>query len=225
MSCVRVTVGQEFRSMFTFHSRTFIFAAMDTTSNALSRTLNVLATHPEVQDKLRQEILNALEKSGGGFSYEELVSLPLLDAVCRETLRLYVCWLCLIFSPTPNVHTWQLPTRRASAPHVCIPSWQAPRLTQDLNFSAQKDTIVPLLTPTTGIDGREMHQIVVPKGTTVIISIINFNQDPTLWGPDSYEWKPERWLSPLPDTITEAPAPGVYSHMWVPLLCCQPHSW
>jgi len=77
--------------MFTFHSRTFIFAAMDTTSNALSRTLNVLATHPEVQDKLRQEILNALEKSGGGFSYEELVSLPLLDAVCRETLRLYVC--------------------------------------------------------------------------------------------------------------------------------------
>jgi cytochrome P450 len=66
-----------------------MFAATDTTSNVLSRILNVLATHPEVQDKLRQEILDAFEKTGGrDFSYEELVSLPLLDAVCRETLRL-----------------------------------------------------------------------------------------------------------------------------------------
>jgi cytochrome P450 len=62
---------------------------MDTTSNALSRTLSLLATHPEVQDTLRQEILDTLEKNGGqDFSYEELVSLPFLDAVCRETLRL-----------------------------------------------------------------------------------------------------------------------------------------
>jgi len=65
---------------------------MDTTSSALSRTLSVLADHPEVQYKLQREILNALEKNGGqDFSYDELASLPLLDAVCRETLRLYVC--------------------------------------------------------------------------------------------------------------------------------------
>jgi len=87
------------------------------------------------------------------------------------------------------------------------------RLTQVHISSAQKDAIVPLSTPITGIDGREMHNIVVPKGTTVIISIINYNRDPALWGPDSYEWKPERWLSPLPDTITQVPSPGVYSHM------------
>ena len=70
--------------MFTFFTRTLIFAAMDTTSNALSRTLSLLATHQEVQDKLRHEILDAFENNEG--SYEELVSLPLLDAVCRETL-------------------------------------------------------------------------------------------------------------------------------------------
>jgi len=64
---------------------------MDTTSSALSRTLSILATHPEVQDKLQKEILDALEKNGGrDFSHDELTSLPLLDAVCRETLRLYV---------------------------------------------------------------------------------------------------------------------------------------
>lgn len=64
---------------------------MDTTSSALSRILSILAIHPEVQDRVRQEILDALEKNEGrDLSYDELVSLPLLDAVCRETLRLWV---------------------------------------------------------------------------------------------------------------------------------------
>jgi cytochrome P450 len=62
---------------------------MDTTSNALSRILDFLAAHPEVQEKLRQEIIDGLENNAGhDFSYDELVSLPFLDAVCRETLRL-----------------------------------------------------------------------------------------------------------------------------------------
>ena len=86
-------------------------------------------------------------------------------------------------------------------------------LTQDHNLRARKNAIVPLYTPITGIDGREMHKIVVPKNTTVIVSIINYNRDPELWGPDSHEWKPERWLSLLPDTITEAPVTGIYSHL------------
>ena len=62
---------------------------MDTTSNALSRILHLLATYPEVQDKLRQEIMDALcNNHGQDFSYDELGSLSFLDAVCRETLRL-----------------------------------------------------------------------------------------------------------------------------------------
>ena len=64
---------------------------MDTTSNALSRILSVLAAHPTMQDKVRQEILDRLEKNEGhDFTYDDLVSLPVLDAVCRETLRLWV---------------------------------------------------------------------------------------------------------------------------------------
>ena len=61
---------------------------MDTTSNALSMILSLLAEHPEVQDKLREEILQA--SKGEDLDYDSLVSLPYLDAVCRETLRLYV---------------------------------------------------------------------------------------------------------------------------------------
>lgn len=67
---------------------TLTFAAMDTTSNALSLTLWRLAQHPEVQTKLRQEILDAQDARGGvDVAYDDLVALPYLDAVCRETLR------------------------------------------------------------------------------------------------------------------------------------------
>ena len=59
---------------------------MDTTSGALARVLHLLSTHADVQSKLRQEIVNA--RSRGNLDYDELVGLPYLDAVCRETLRL-----------------------------------------------------------------------------------------------------------------------------------------
>ena len=61
---------------------------MDTTSNALSIILELLAEHPDVQGKLRKEILEA--SCGEDLGYDSLVSLPYLDAVCRETLRLQV---------------------------------------------------------------------------------------------------------------------------------------
>jgi cytochrome P450 len=62
---------------------------MDTTSNTLSRTLHLLAQNVVVQDKLREEIRDAYERCGGGrLTYDDLISLPYLDAVCRETLRL-----------------------------------------------------------------------------------------------------------------------------------------
>jgi len=67
--------------------RTLIFTAMDTTSGALSRILSLLSTHQDVQDKLRQEIAEA--RKSGDLSYDELVALPYLEAVCRETLRVY----------------------------------------------------------------------------------------------------------------------------------------
>ena len=66
----------------------FILAGLDTTSNALSRILTVLSQHPEHQQKLREELLNA--QAAKGLSYDDLNRLPILDATIRETLRLYV---------------------------------------------------------------------------------------------------------------------------------------
>lgn len=60
-----------------------------------------------------------------------------------------------------------------------------------------------------------MSEILVPKGTMVIPGVLGSNINKTLWGEDALEWKPERWLSPLPSAVTDAPIPGVYSHLYV----------
>ena len=70
-------------------SRTFILAGMDTTSNALSRILHLLAQNPSVQDKLRNELQTATAGGTADLDYDGLMNLPYLDAVCRETLRVY----------------------------------------------------------------------------------------------------------------------------------------
>ncbi|KAF8956301.1 cytochrome P450 [Flammula alnicola] len=151
---------------------TLIFGAMDTTSSALTRLLYLLATHQDVQDKLRKEIKEAKEVEGGDLPYDKLVSLPYLDAICRETLRLYV-----------------------------------------LSFPARQDVVLPLSNPIKGLDGQEIQEIFIPKNTNIIIGIMASNRNPELWGPDVLEWKPERWLEPLPETVIRAHLPGIYSHL------------
>ncbi len=70
---------------------------MDTTSNALSITLMLLGERPDVQQKLREEILGTFDDQDN-LDYDKLVALPYLDAVCRETLRLCVAPVIHLFA-------------------------------------------------------------------------------------------------------------------------------
>ena len=63
-------------------------AGSDTTSAASSRILYELSRHQDVQSKLREEIV-AARKAHGDLDYDALMALPLLDAVLRETMRVY----------------------------------------------------------------------------------------------------------------------------------------
>jgi len=69
------------------HARTIIFAATDTTSSALARIFLLLASHPEQQQRLREEIVVARHHDER-LDYDALNSLPYMDAIIKETLRL-----------------------------------------------------------------------------------------------------------------------------------------
>lgn len=68
--------------------RFLVLAATDTTSSSMTQIMELLALHPDVQEKLRDEIMQARQESDGDIPYDRLASLPYMDAVCRETLRL-----------------------------------------------------------------------------------------------------------------------------------------
>ena len=70
------------------HPSTFVFAGHDTTTNATTRILDQLAKRPDYQARLREEVTSA-RREHGDLDYDMLMSLPFLDAVCRETLRIY----------------------------------------------------------------------------------------------------------------------------------------
>jgi cytochrome P450 len=66
---------------------TLISAATDTTSGALARILHLLAQCPDVQGRLRKEVVDAFRTHGEELDYDGISALPYLDAVIRETLR------------------------------------------------------------------------------------------------------------------------------------------
>lgn len=144
---------------------TFMFAGSDTTSLAVTWTLFLLAQHPDLQTRLREEILaifppnfDTLEEHEIESLHHTIAELPYLNNVTRETLRLI-----------PPVH---------SSMRV-----------------ATQDDVVPTSYPVTvrGRDGslvdtgrRTVH---VPKGTFVHVPIEGFNLDKEIWGSDAWEFK------------------------------------
>ncbi|KAF7968861.1 hypothetical protein HWV62_29182 [Athelia sp. TMB] len=146
---------------------TLIFTATDTSSGAIARLLHLLAQHPDVQERLRNEVANAFPGRDLDLDYDEVFALPYLDAVIKETLRV-----------------------------------------------TSQDSVVPLLNPIRGVDGKELHEVTITQGTDIFISVLGANHDKLIWGEDASEWKPDRWLKPLPESVTSnSKISGVYSHM------------
>ncbi|KAJ7816524.1 cytochrome P450 [Mycena olivaceomarginata] len=148
-----------------------ISAAADTTSSALARIFHVLSLFPDVQKKLRAEIVESPEH----MNYDQLGSLPYLDGFVHEVLRLY------------------------------------PPVTPVMHRETLKDTILPLSEPLTGVNGKAMTSIPIPKGTTVYIAVGAANHNRRIWGDDALEFKPERWDNGKAGTRTEQVS-GIYGN-------------
>ncbi|KAJ7188927.1 cytochrome P450 [Mycena filopes] len=157
---------------------TITAAAHDTTPNALARVFWHLGRDQKVQETLRDEIQKAnLDVNGDAARlYDELMALPYLDAVIRESFRLD--------SPVSMLQ------RRANI-----------------------DTTIPLWKPIIGVDGEEVTALNVAAGTDFVLVIPPTHRDPEIWGEDALEFKPERWMSPLPDSVADAALPGIYNQI------------
>ncbi|CCM04145.1 uncharacterized protein FIBRA_06307 [Fibroporia radiculosa] len=144
---------------------TFLVAGHDTTAHAVAWSLYALACAPQVQRKLREELLHVRTENP---SMDELNELPYLDAFVREVMRVH--------SPVP----------------VAL-------------RQADKADMIPLAHPV--VDERgQVHDVVrIQEGQTIVIPIANINTSKDLWGEDALEFKPERWLENIPETIQQVP--------------------
>ncbi|GFX11764.1 cytochrome P450 9e2 [Trichonephila clavipes] len=67
----------------------FFLAGYDTTASTLSFATYMLAVEQNIQDKLRQEVDDALAANNGQLTYEAIQNMKYLDNVISETLRMF----------------------------------------------------------------------------------------------------------------------------------------
>lgn len=158
-----------------------------------------LSRHPEKQQRLRRELLDAFSTHDPTHD-DFMAALPYLDSILRETLRLHppVTQLVRIVSLNPQLTLYL--------------SHQSPILF--LSSKAEEDDILPLGTQIKDASGASTEFISVAKGQQVITPIRALNCSEALWGPDAAEFSPERWLDNEKGLTEEAKAIQGYHHMF-----------
>lgn len=160
----------------TAQATTFFVDGYETTATAISFVLYELASHPEVQIKLRKEVTECFEKNGE-MSYEDLQQLPFLDAVISGTYKL--------ISNIPIFHVYISETLRLEVPLFAL-----------LKLCTEPYTYTPKKS-----DGIT-KPVVIEKGTSVIIPIGAFQRDPKYFeDPDTFN--PERFMGENKEKISK----------------------
>nr|XP_969746.4 PREDICTED: uncharacterized protein LOC658247 [Tribolium castaneum] len=103
----------------------FFVAGFETSSTTMTFALYELARNEKMQEKLRFEICQVLDKTGGQITYESLIEMKYLQQVIDETLRMY--------PPLPTLN------RRCTKDYVL----------RDTNIIIEKDT--PILISALGL--------------------------------------------------------------------------
>ena len=141
-----------------------MFAGSDTSSLSVTWILYLLSVYPDVQSRLRAELLSialtvafeSLTQDEIASLYAKIAELPYLGNVIRETLRLI-----------PPVHS-------------------------SIRMATQDD-IIPTSTPvklsTPDGDYEEADNFLMPKGSCVHVPIKAFNLDREVWGADGWQFK------------------------------------
>ncbi|XP_029048981.2 cytochrome P450 6a2-like [Osmia bicornis bicornis] len=76
-------------SLLTAQAFIFFAAGYETSSTTISNALYELAVNQDIQNKLREEIMEYCSKDKGELKYETVKEMEYLDKVFKETLRMY----------------------------------------------------------------------------------------------------------------------------------------
>ncbi|XP_018324991.1 cytochrome P450 4C1-like isoform X2 [Agrilus planipennis] len=68
---------------------TFMFEGHDTTATSLCFSLMLLACHQEIQNKVREEVLEAFGNANNEITFKDLQGLSYMEMFIKESLRLY----------------------------------------------------------------------------------------------------------------------------------------
>ncbi|CAK5284492.1 unnamed protein product [Mycena citricolor] len=149
---------------------TFFLAGHETSSTALAWAAHALSRDQSVQDKLRQELLSLPTDTP---TMDELNSLPFLENVLRETMRLYA----------PAVSTQRVANRddvlplgkpyvdRHGISHETLPFVPTIFLSENMWYSYPKKSTR------------------IRRGQLVTIPILAINTDEEIWGEDALEFR------------------------------------
>nr|XP_034178244.1 cytochrome P450 6a2-like [Osmia lignaria] len=89
-------------SLLTAQVFVFFLAGFETSSTTISNALYELAVNQEIQNKLREEIMEYCSKHKGELKYETVKEMEYLDKVFKETLRMYPVGSLLIRNAISN---------------------------------------------------------------------------------------------------------------------------
>ncbi|KAJ7456460.1 cytochrome P450 [Mycena latifolia] len=172
----------------------FLFAGSDSTALTITWCLYLLSQYPDVQTRLRAEIMftpafsdaatskrnstSSVSSTSSVMQADIIDALPFLDAVVRETLRVI-----------PPVHG----TVRV----------------------ATTDDLIPISHPVVLRNGKIIHEnehIRIRKGSFVHIPLEGINLSEDIWGSDAREFNPDRWTC-LPAGAKPPSFPGVANVM------------
>ena len=145
---------------------TFIFAGTDTTSLALTWSFFLLSHYPDIQTRLRNELLSVLPTTPlQDLTIDEIQSLytavselPYLDNVVKEVLRLI-----------PPIHS----SLRVATRDDHIP------ISSPIKRKNKDGSIV--------LD--DAQSILIPKGTFIYVPIEGFNIDKEFWGETAWKFE------------------------------------
>ncbi len=121
-----------------------LFAGYDSTATALAATLGLIGDNPDIQRRVRRELGQTLD--GPQPTPDDLEELPFLDAVVRESLRLYPPQYALFREPIDPVtlggYRVDPGTTVVLSPWVCGRDgahWQAPERFRPERWLSERD--------------------------------------------------------------------------------------